>query len=164
MVRPMDARLKSLASGAAGCYNASRTGSRASRRKTCGGFGRCGRLPAPYSVSRGYAASTPHSPSAPSGTLARISGRSRTLGPPAPAAFGSPAEVLDRATLRSDHGPQYTGHDTEVLARAWGGVHTFAPVGPPTGNAAAEHTIRTMKHDPHHEGGMHPAARLAQPR
>jgi len=63
------------------------------------------------------------------------------------AAFGSPADVPDGAELRSDHGPQYTGHDAEDLARAWGVVHTFAPVGRPTGNAVAERTIRTMKEE-----------------
>ncbi len=63
------------------------------------------------------------------------------------AAFGSPAEVPDCAELRSDHCPLYTGHDAEDLARAWGVVHTFAPVGRPTGNALAERTIRTMKEE-----------------
>jgi putative transposase len=63
------------------------------------------------------------------------------------AAFGSPAEVPNCAELRSDHGPQYTGHGTEELARAWGVVQTFAPVGRPTGNAVAERTIRTLKEE-----------------
>lgn len=63
------------------------------------------------------------------------------------AAFGSPAEVADGVELRSDHGPQYTGYDAEVLVQAWGVTHTFAPVGRPTGNAVAERTIRTMKEE-----------------
>ncbi len=60
------------------------------------------------------------------------------------AAFGSPAAVPDGVELRSDHGPQYTGHDADALARAWGVTQTFAPVGRPTGNAVAERTIRRM--------------------
>ena len=63
------------------------------------------------------------------------------------AAFGSPAEVPDGVELRSDHGPQYTGKDAEILTRSWGVLHTFAPVGRPTGNAVAERTIRTMKEE-----------------
>lgn len=60
-------------------------------------------------------------------------------------AFGTPAAVPDGVELRSDHGPQYTGHDAAALAKRWGVVQTFAPVGRPTGNAVAERTIQTMK-------------------
>lgn len=61
------------------------------------------------------------------------------------AAFGSPEGVPYGMELRFDHGPQYTGHDAAALAKRWGIVHTFAPVGRPTGNAVAERTIQTMK-------------------
>jgi len=63
------------------------------------------------------------------------------------AAFGSPDAVPDGVELRSDHGPQYTGHDADALARAWGVTLTFAPVSRPTGNTVAERTIRTMKEE-----------------
>ena len=49
--------------------------------------------------------------------------------------------------MRSDHGPQYTGGDCELLCRAWNVDHTFAPVGRPTGNAVAERLMRTMKEE-----------------
>lgn len=61
------------------------------------------------------------------------------------AAFGTPDGVPDGLELRSDHGPQYTGHDAARLAERWGLTQTFAPVGRPTGNAVAERTIQTMK-------------------
>lgn len=60
-------------------------------------------------------------------------------------AFGTPAQVPDGVELRSDHGPQFTGHDAAELATRWGLEQTFAPVGRPTGNAMAERTILTMK-------------------
>jgi transposase InsO family protein len=63
------------------------------------------------------------------------------------AAVGSPANVPDGLELRTDHGPQYTGADCETLARAWGLLHTYAPVGRPTGNAVVERLIRTMKEE-----------------
>lgn len=49
--------------------------------------------------------------------------------------------------LRSDHGPQYTGADCQELVDRWNVLHTFAPVGRPTGNAVAERVIRTMKEE-----------------
>lgn len=61
------------------------------------------------------------------------------------AAFGTPEGVPDGVELRSDHGPQYTGHDAAALAKRWRVLQTFAPVGRPTGNAVAERTIQTMK-------------------
>ena len=61
------------------------------------------------------------------------------------AAFGEPSRVPDGAELRSDHGPQFTGHDAAELATRWRLQQTFAPVGRPTGNAVAERTIQTMK-------------------
>jgi putative transposase len=61
------------------------------------------------------------------------------------AAFGAPEGVPAGMELRSDHGPQYTGHDAAAMARRWGIQQTFAPVGRPTGNAVAERTIQTMK-------------------
>lgn len=60
-------------------------------------------------------------------------------------AFGSAAGVPDGFELRTDHGPQYTGGDCEVLCKEWRVLHTFAPVGRPTGNAVAERVILTMK-------------------
>lgn len=59
--------------------------------------------------------------------------------------FSTPASVPDGLELRTDHGPQYTGADADVMAKQWGLQHTFAPVGRPTGNAVAERTIQTMK-------------------
>jgi len=50
--------------------------------------------------------------------------------------------------LRTDHGPHAVhGADCAALVEAWGLVHTFAPVGRPTGNAVAERVIRTMKEE-----------------
>jgi putative transposase len=63
------------------------------------------------------------------------------------AAFGSPAGVTDGVELRTDHGPQYTGADCEALCARWRLLHTFAPVGRPTGNAVAERFIRTLKEE-----------------
>lgn len=63
------------------------------------------------------------------------------------AAFGDPRVVPEGVELRSDHGPQYTGADCRLLCSRWGLIHTFAPVGRPTGNALAERTIRTMKEE-----------------
>ena len=62
-------------------------------------------------------------------------------------AFGSPENVPDGVELRTDHGPQYTGADCEALVDKWGLVHTYAPVGRPTGNAVVERFIRTMKEE-----------------
>ena len=39
------------------------------------------------------------------------------------------------------------GADCAALVEKWGLVHTFAPVGRPTGNAVAERVIRTMKEE-----------------
>lgn len=61
------------------------------------------------------------------------------------AAFGTPSRVPNGVEVRSDHGPQFTGHDAAELATRWGLEQTFAPVGRPTGNAVAERTIQTMK-------------------
>jgi putative transposase len=61
--------------------------------------------------------------------------------------FGDRAGVPDGLELRTDHGPQYTGADCARLCREWDVVHTFAPVGCPTGNAAGERLIRTMKEE-----------------
>lgn len=61
------------------------------------------------------------------------------------AAFGTPEQVPEGVELRSDHGSQYTGADAATLTARWGVLHTFAPVGRPTGNAVAERTIQTMK-------------------
>lgn len=63
------------------------------------------------------------------------------------AAFGEPKSVPEGLELRSDHGPQYTGADCRLLCSRWRLVHTFAPVGRPTGNALAERTIRTLKEE-----------------
>lgn len=60
-------------------------------------------------------------------------------------AFGVAAGVPDGLELRSDHGSQYTGDDCLRFCQAWRLVHTFAPVGRPTGNAVAERVILTMK-------------------
>ena len=62
-------------------------------------------------------------------------------------AFGEPRCVPEGVELRTDHGPQYTGADCAALVAKWGLVHTFAPVGRPTGNAVAERVIRTMKEE-----------------
>jgi len=61
--------------------------------------------------------------------------------------FGSPDRVPLELELRSDHGPQYTGADCAELVQRWGLVHTFAPVGRPTGNAVVERFIRTLKEE-----------------
>lgn len=63
------------------------------------------------------------------------------------AAFGTPANVPDGVELRTDHGPQYTGADCEALCTRWGLLHTYAPVGRPTGNAVVERFIRTLKEE-----------------
>jgi transposase InsO family protein len=63
------------------------------------------------------------------------------------AAFGRPANVPDGVELRTDHGPQYTGADCEALVGDWHLLHTYAPVGRPTGNAVVERFIRTMKEE-----------------
>lgn len=62
-------------------------------------------------------------------------------------AFGEPRNVPSGVELRTDHGPQYTGADCAALVAKWGLLHTFAPVGRPTGNAVAERVIRTMKEE-----------------
>lgn len=62
-------------------------------------------------------------------------------------AFGSPANVPDGLELRTDHGPQYTGSDCAALVDTWGVLHTYAPVGRPTGNAVVERVIRTLKEE-----------------
>jgi putative transposase len=58
-----------------------------------------------------------------------------------------PSEVPANLELRTDHGPRYTGADCAELVTKWGLVHTFAPVGRPTGNAVVERFIRTMKEE-----------------
>ena len=63
------------------------------------------------------------------------------------AAFGTPADVPDGVELRTDHGPQYTGADCDALCARWRLVHTYAPVGRPTGNAVVERFIRTLKEE-----------------
>lgn len=63
------------------------------------------------------------------------------------ASFGTPAGVPDGVELRTDHGPQYTGADCEALCKRWRLLHTFAPVGRPTGNAVVERFIRTLKEE-----------------
>jgi transposase InsO family protein len=62
-------------------------------------------------------------------------------------AFGEPRYVPAGVQLRTDHGPQHTGADCAALVEKWSLVHTFAPVGRPTGNAVAERVIRTMKEE-----------------
>jgi putative transposase len=62
-------------------------------------------------------------------------------------AFGEPKYVPFGVELRTDHGPQYTGADCAALVAKWNLLHTFAPVGRPTGNAVAERVIRTMKEE-----------------
>jgi transposase InsO family protein len=62
-------------------------------------------------------------------------------------AFGEPKCVPAGVELRTDHGPQYTGADCAALVARWYLLHTFAPVGRPTGNAVAERVIRTMKEE-----------------
>src|SRR5512141_906234 len=62
-------------------------------------------------------------------------------------AFGDPKRVPAGVELRTDHGPQYTGADCAELVTRWRLLHTFAPVGRPTGNAVAERVIRTMKEE-----------------
>lgn len=59
--------------------------------------------------------------------------------------FGSPSAVPDDLELRTDHGPQYTGDDCHASCMEWNLDHTFAPVGPPTGNSVAVRLIRTLK-------------------
>ena len=61
--------------------------------------------------------------------------------------FGTAAAVPTDLELRTDHGPQYTGHDCAELIERWGLMHTLAPVGRPTGNAVVERVIRTMKEE-----------------
>lgn len=61
--------------------------------------------------------------------------------------FGMPDNVPDAVELRTDHGSQYTGADCEALCDRWGLLHTFAPVGRPTGNAVVERFIRTLKEE-----------------
>lgn len=61
--------------------------------------------------------------------------------------FGAPCAVPDGVELRTDHGPQYTGADCSALCESWHLVHTFAPVGRPTGNAVVERFIRTLKEE-----------------
>ncbi len=63
------------------------------------------------------------------------------------AAFGAPANVPFGVELRTDHGPQYTGADCAALCARWNLVHTYAPVGRPTGNAVVERFIRTLKEE-----------------
>lgn len=59
--------------------------------------------------------------------------------------FDVPSEVPVMLEIRTDHGPQYTGHDCEDLCTTWGLLHTFAPIGRPTGNSVAERVIQTLK-------------------
>jgi len=63
------------------------------------------------------------------------------------ATFGHPDAVPLGLEIRTDHGPQYTGGDFEEFATKWNLDHTLAPVGRPTGNAAVERLIRTMKEE-----------------
>jgi putative transposase len=63
------------------------------------------------------------------------------------AEFGDFSGVPDGLELRTDHGSQYTGADCEALCEEWGLEHTLAPVGRPTGNAAGERVIKTMKEE-----------------
>jgi transposase InsO family protein len=63
------------------------------------------------------------------------------------AAFGRPENVPAGVELRSDHGPQYTGADCADLCDEWHVLHTYAPVGRPTGNAVVERVIRTLKEE-----------------
>lgn len=63
------------------------------------------------------------------------------------ASFGAPAGVPDGVELRTDHGPQYTGADCQALCTRWQLLHTYAPVGRPTGNAVVERFIRTLKEE-----------------
>src|SRR5690606_30593498 len=63
------------------------------------------------------------------------------------ATYGHPDAVPLGLEIRTDHGPQYTGGDFEEFADEWNLDHTFAPVGRPTGNAAVERLIRTMKEE-----------------
>jgi transposase InsO family protein len=62
-------------------------------------------------------------------------------------AFGEPKYVPSGVELRTDHGSQYTGADCAAFVAKWNLLHTFAPVGRPTGNAVAERVIRTMKEE-----------------
>jgi transposase InsO family protein len=62
-------------------------------------------------------------------------------------AFGRPENVPDGVDLRTDHGPQYTGADCAALVTEWHLMHTYAPVGRPTGNAVVERVIRTLKEE-----------------
>jgi putative transposase len=62
-------------------------------------------------------------------------------------AFGSRSNIPDGLELRTDHGPQYTGSDCAALVETWGLLHTYAPVGRPTGNAVVERVIRTLKEE-----------------
>lgn len=63
------------------------------------------------------------------------------------ARFREPRFVPDGIELRTDHGPQYTGADAEALCQRWGVLHTFAPVGRPTGNAIVERLIQILKQE-----------------
>lgn len=63
------------------------------------------------------------------------------------AAFGRAENVPAGVELRTDHGPQYTGADCADLCEEWNLLHTYAPVGRPTGNAVAERVIRTLKEE-----------------
>lgn len=63
------------------------------------------------------------------------------------AEYGTPDKVPAGLEVRSDHGPQYTGADAARLLDSWGVLHTFAPVGRPTGNAVVERLIRTLKEE-----------------
>ena len=47
------------------------------------------------------------------------------------AAFGAPKNVPHGVELRTDHGPQYTGHDADALARGARRRPTRPSVGPP---------------------------------
>jgi transposase InsO family protein len=61
--------------------------------------------------------------------------------------FGRPTAVPLGLELRTDHGPQYTGSDCDALCKEWSLLHTYAPVGRPTGNAVVERLIRTLKEE-----------------
>ena len=59
--------------------------------------------------------------------------------------FGDAAAVPDGLEWRTDHGPQFTGSDSDAFVDLWGLQHTFSPVGRPTGNAITERFILTLK-------------------
>jgi putative transposase len=63
------------------------------------------------------------------------------------AAFGGPDGVPHDFELRTDNGSVYTSRIFSNVERVWRIDHTFAPVGRPTGNSAAERVIKTLKEE-----------------